>query len=276
MHYDRVVHELEPGLWHWRAAHPDWRSSEPWDQNVSSYAIDDGERLLLFDPMPPPSELERLAAERETAIVLTCPWHERDSQDLVERLAVPVYTPRPDSAEYLMETYGITAEQAGDGAPDVVWLLKDGIGEAHPYTAGDRLDVGVETFPGQKPNDIDPEHDVVRLLPGKRLDADVQSVARGIRMRLADPVLEEPHDVGRPVAGLLGGDAVRLHEVFGAVGSRRVHRHGEPLDEVPGSPARATGTSSTIAVSRSAASLSSSLGGGIGSNSSSRSPSSIA
>jgi hypothetical protein len=29
---------------------------------------------------------------------------------LVERLDVPVYTPLPDSAQYLMETYGITAE----------------------------------------------------------------------------------------------------------------------------------------------------------------------
>jgi hypothetical protein len=50
------VHELEPGLWHWQASHPDWESSEPWDQMVSSYAIDDGEGLLLFDPMgvPPP------------------------------------------------------------------------------------------------------------------------------------------------------------------------------------------------------------------------------
>ena len=39
-------------------------------------------------------------------------------------------------------------------APNVVWLLKEGIGEAHPYAAGDRLDVGVEAFPGQKPNDM--------------------------------------------------------------------------------------------------------------------------
>ena len=53
-----------------------------------------------------------------------------------------------------MQTYGITAEQAGDGSPDVVWLLKEGIGEAHLYAAGDRLDVGVEAFPGQKPNDM--------------------------------------------------------------------------------------------------------------------------
>jgi glyoxylase-like metal-dependent hydrolase (beta-lactamase superfamily II) len=60
----------------------------------------------------------------------------------------------PDSAEYLMEKYGITAEQAGDGSPDVVWLLKEGKGEARPYAVGDRLDVGVQAFPGQKPNDM--------------------------------------------------------------------------------------------------------------------------
>ena len=86
--------------------------------------------------------------------MLTAPWHERDAQRLVERLGVPVYTPLPDTAEDLMRTYGITAEQAGDGSPDVVWLLKEGIGEAHLYAAGDRLDVGVEAFPGQKRNDL--------------------------------------------------------------------------------------------------------------------------
>jgi glyoxylase-like metal-dependent hydrolase (beta-lactamase superfamily II) len=148
------VRELRPGLWHWTAPHPGWRSTEPWDENVSSYAVDDGERLLLFDPIAPPGELEKLAVERETAVVLTAPWHERDAQGLVERLGVPVYTPLPDTAEYLMQTYGITAEQAGDGSPDVVWLLKEGKGEARPYAAGDRLDVGVEAFPGQKPNDL--------------------------------------------------------------------------------------------------------------------------
>jgi glyoxylase-like metal-dependent hydrolase (beta-lactamase superfamily II) len=148
------MEELRPGLWHWKAPHPDWESGEPWDKNVSSYAIDDGERLLLFDPIAPPSEIEGLAKSRQTAIVLTAPWHERDSRDLVERLDVPVYTPLPDSAEYLMKKYGITAEQAGDGSPDVVWLLKEGIGEAHPYDSGDRLEVGVDAFPGQKPNDM--------------------------------------------------------------------------------------------------------------------------
>jgi len=146
--------ELAPGLWHWEALHPEWRETEPWGESVSSYAVEEAGTLLLFDPIDPPGEIEKLAAERETAIVLTAPWHERDSEGLVERLGVPVYTPLPDSAEYLMQKYGITAEQAGDGSPDVVWLLKEGKGEARPYAAGDRLDVGVEAFPGQKPNDL--------------------------------------------------------------------------------------------------------------------------
>jgi hypothetical protein len=78
-----------------------------------------------------------LAAGRDTAIVLTAPWHERDAQSLVERLGVAVYTPLPDTAQDLMDTYGVTAEQAGDGSPDLVWLLRDKKGEARPYSPGD-------------------------------------------------------------------------------------------------------------------------------------------
>src|SRR6266498_2014630 len=133
------MRELRPGLWHWEAPHPQWRPTEPWSENVSSYAIDDGEQLLLFDPLAVPSELGDLAARRETAIVLTAPWHERDAQSLVERLGVPVYTPLPDTAQYLMDTYGLTAEQAGDGSPDLVWLLREKKGEARPYSSGDTL-----------------------------------------------------------------------------------------------------------------------------------------
>ncbi len=147
------MRELRPGLWHWEAPHPQWEPGEPWGPEVSSYASDDGERLLFFDPLAVPNKIEELAAERSAAIVLTNPWHERDSRGIVERLGLPVYTPLPDTAEHLMQKYGLTAEQAGDGSRDVVWLLKEGIGEAHLYSAGDRLDVGVEAFPGQKPND---------------------------------------------------------------------------------------------------------------------------
>ena len=147
------MRELQQGLLHWQSPHPQWRPTEPWSENVSSYAIVDDERLLLFDPLCVPSEIEALASERETASVLTAPWHERDSESLVERLGVPVYTPLPDSAQYLMDTYGLTAEQAGDGSPDVVWLLREKKGEACPYSPGDRLPFGADVFPGHKAND---------------------------------------------------------------------------------------------------------------------------
>jgi hypothetical protein len=145
--------ELRPGLWHWQAPHPEWRPGEAWSELVSSYAIDDGERLLLFDPLGVPSEIEARIVGRETAIVLTAPWHERDSERLVGRLRAPVYTPLPDSADDLMRMYGITAEQAGDGSPDLVWLLREGKGEARPYAPGEPLPIGVATFRGQKAND---------------------------------------------------------------------------------------------------------------------------
>jgi len=147
------VRELSPGVWHWTASHPAWEPTEPWDQNVSSYAIDDGERLLLFDPLGVPPEIEALAADHEAAIVLTAPWHERDTQSLVERLGVPVYTPSPDTAEDLLRTYDFTAPE-GWISPDVRWLVDGNAGEAHWYAAGDRLPVGVEAFPGHKRNDL--------------------------------------------------------------------------------------------------------------------------
>lgn len=146
------MQELAAGLWHWRARHPEWREGEPWDPLVSSYALDDGGRLLLFDPLGVPEMILARAAERETAIVLTAPWHERDAQRLVERLRAPVYTPTPDTAEDLLRTYDFTAPE-GWVSPDVRWLV-EGRGEAHWYAAGDRLPVGVEAFPGQKRNDL--------------------------------------------------------------------------------------------------------------------------
>jgi glyoxylase-like metal-dependent hydrolase (beta-lactamase superfamily II) len=124
------VRELQAGLWHWEAPHPEWRH-EDWDyQDVSSYAIDDGKRLLLFDPLAVPDEILELAAERETVIVLTSPWHRRDAVGLAERFGASIYVPPPDRPD-----------------PDQV--------PGQVFRAGDRLPVGVEAFPGrEEPNDL--------------------------------------------------------------------------------------------------------------------------
>jgi hypothetical protein len=105
-----------------------------------------------FDPPGVPTKIEALAAERETAIVLTAPWHERDAEASSSgsgcRCSRRCPTQRSTSW-----TYGITAEQAGDGSPDLVWLLREGKGQARPYSPGDRLPFGADVLAGHKPND---------------------------------------------------------------------------------------------------------------------------
>jgi glyoxylase-like metal-dependent hydrolase (beta-lactamase superfamily II) len=207
------VRELQAGLWHWQAPHPGWEPSEPWRQEVSSYAIDDGDRLLIFDPLSVPSEVVQLAADRETAIVLTCPWHERDTRGLVELLGAPVFVPPPDTQEDLMQKYGLTAEQAAGGSPDVAWLVSGEIGEAHFYLAGDRLPFGAEVFPGRDHNDLvlwvesrgavfagDTLVDF-----GRNLEIPVEWLRRGVtRDQVADglrPLLELPVELVLPAHG---------------------------------------------------------------------------
>ena len=104
---------------------------------VSSYAIDAGDQVLLFDPLAVPGEILELAADRPSAIVLTCPWHERDARSLAQHLSAPVFVPPPD-----------------EGSPDVAWLQTEDAAEWHVFSAGDRLPVGVEAFPGKEPNDV--------------------------------------------------------------------------------------------------------------------------
>jgi hypothetical protein len=95
------VRELRRGLWHWQAPHPEWTPGQRWPQNVSCCAIDDGERLLLFDPLAVPDALLALAGERAPMIMLTAPRHERDARMLVERLGATLFAPPPDTAQDL-------------------------------------------------------------------------------------------------------------------------------------------------------------------------------
>ena len=132
-----MLNEIATGVWHWEAPHPDWNDSEL-PQLVSSYAIDDGERLLVFDPIAPPDELAGLADARDLVVVLTNPWHERDSRALVEKHNPPVFFTQPDP-----------------GSPDVAWLLSGEAGEPHPYAADGVLPAGIDAaFPGREQNDL--------------------------------------------------------------------------------------------------------------------------
>jgi hypothetical protein len=207
------VRELRPGLWHWEAPHPDWQPGEPWSEAVSSYAIDDGERLVLFDPLGVPSDIEERAAGREPVVVLTAPWHERDAQSLVERLGAEVFAPPPDTAEDLMQKYGVTAEQAGSGSPDLAWLLAGDTYRKHVFSAGDRLEIGAEVFEGREHNDVVlwiEEHRAVKAGDslvdfGRGLEIPEEWLRHGVtREQVADqlrPLLERPVELALPAPG---------------------------------------------------------------------------
>ena len=47
---------LPEGVYHWTATHPEWEGP------VSAYAIDDGERLILIDPIAVPDDVRALFA----------------------------------------------------------------------------------------------------------------------------------------------------------------------------------------------------------------------
>jgi glyoxylase-like metal-dependent hydrolase (beta-lactamase superfamily II) len=123
------VQEVRPGVWHWTGHHPDWREGQDWGPDVSSYAIDDGENLLIFDPVAPSALVDELAAGRHPIVVLTCPWHRRDAAVLVERLGARVYVPPPD-----------------EGDPEPV--------HGEVFEEGDELPFGVKALPGMEPNDL--------------------------------------------------------------------------------------------------------------------------
>jgi glyoxylase-like metal-dependent hydrolase (beta-lactamase superfamily II) len=183
------VRELQTGLWHWEAPHPDWTPANPdgWGPEVSSYAIDDGERLLLIDPLAAPSEIDELAADRETAIVLTCAWHERDARSLVEALDAAVFLPSPEEG--------------------------DPIEGRQLFSAGDRLPVGVEAFPGKEVNDLVLWVESRRALAvgdtlidrgnGLELPADwlSEDVTREQMLAVLRPLLELPVELVLPTHG---------------------------------------------------------------------------
>ncbi|HZT85454.1 MAG TPA: hypothetical protein VE984_08560 [Gaiellaceae bacterium] len=105
---------LPDGVHHWTARHPEWEGP------VSAYAIDDGERLILIDPIAVPDDVRALFGSREVVTVLTSTWHERDAASL----GFPVWAPAPDRPE-------------------------DQLVPATRYAVGDSL-FGMEVFPGRE------------------------------------------------------------------------------------------------------------------------------
>ena len=139
------MQELRPGLWHWQTPHPEWSSDSGWPKEVSSYAIEVGDDLLLFDPLAVPAELR----ERATAVVLTAPYHEREAR----ALRLPVHTPPADTWEDWVEKFGVDPDQVrGMESEDLAWL-RGGEGEGHFHVPGP-WPFGIQAYAGREANDL--------------------------------------------------------------------------------------------------------------------------
>ena len=124
------MRELQRGLWHWTATHPEWTAEDElaghrWGPEVSCYAFSLDEHFVLIDPVIPPGGLGHLLAGREAVTVLTCPWHARDAL----KLQLPLLAPPPDPGD----TDPLPAEH---------------------FAAGDTLAFGMTAFPGLEPIDL--------------------------------------------------------------------------------------------------------------------------
>jgi len=94
------VHELAPGLRYWYAPHPEWRPDENWPEGVLCAYYESPDALVLIDPLVPRGEedefwqaldadVERLG--RPVRVLLTTPWHARDTTLVVERYGAEVW-----------------------------------------------------------------------------------------------------------------------------------------------------------------------------------------
>jgi hypothetical protein len=119
------VHEIAPGLWYWFAPHPAWTPDENWPEGVLCAYYEAPDAVVLFDPLVPRGEedefwraldkdVERLGLP--VRVLLTGPWHARDTKLVVERYGADVWA-----------------------HPDALW-------KGPALTTTDELPAGVETF----------------------------------------------------------------------------------------------------------------------------------
>jgi hypothetical protein len=55
--------DVAPGLWIWRAEHPDWKPGLDWEQHVTSTYVESGGEVAVLDPIDP-GDWERFDARR--------------------------------------------------------------------------------------------------------------------------------------------------------------------------------------------------------------------
>ena len=91
------VRDVAPGLWLWRAEHPDWSPDADWDPLVTSTCVEAGGEVAVLDALAPPGDAaevwERLDARPPTLAVVLKPDHVRSVDLFVRRYGARPFGP---------------------------------------------------------------------------------------------------------------------------------------------------------------------------------------
>jgi glyoxylase-like metal-dependent hydrolase (beta-lactamase superfamily II) len=111
------VIEITERLTYWAEPHPDWTPNPEWPEEVGCVLYDGPDALVLIDPLirgdVDPAAWTWLdeavaASGRPVVVLLTAPWHERSTREVVHRYdarvwAAPAARPRVDALAQLEE-----------------------------------------------------------------------------------------------------------------------------------------------------------------------------
>jgi hypothetical protein len=90
------IQDVEPGLWIWRLAYPDWRPEVGWPQHVTATCVESGGEVAVVDPLAPPESSDvwqRFDERPPTMAVVLKPDHVRDVDLFVSRYGVRAFGP---------------------------------------------------------------------------------------------------------------------------------------------------------------------------------------
>ena len=125
------IQQIAPHLWWWTAPHPDWgpddfAGGQGWERDVSSYALVEGDDLVLFDPLVPAGDEERFwgalddDVEHHAApqILITVFWHTRSAQAILDRYdGAALWAHEPSAGEVAKRTAVTHTFADGDVLP---------------------------------------------------------------------------------------------------------------------------------------------------------------
>jgi hypothetical protein len=108
-----VLERLTQDIHRWTARHPEWHPRYEWAQKVASFAVAEGDTLVLVDPLVPEplwGELDRLAARAQRiAVLITIHYHVRSATEVHHRYG--------DRMEVSVHAHPRVRELLGPGVP---------------------------------------------------------------------------------------------------------------------------------------------------------------